>query len=153
MQLLIEKLENGTVIDRIGAFRGIEVLRILRLVPAEGERAKTEANGRIALVINVPSKHIGRKDILKIEGRRLEAADVNRIALLCPQARLNIIQNGKVVEKKEVALPDELVGVARCPNPRCISNESRMDGHFKVEPKGIRCRYCERRFYANELVL
>ena len=155
MQLLVENLENGTVIDRIGAFRGIEVLRILQLVPPEGKMdpETSGADTRIALVINVPSKRIGRKDILKIEGRRLGTQEVNRIALICPQARLNIIENGKVVEKKDVKLPRELVGVARCPNPRCISNESRVDGHFAVEPEGIRCRYCERRFHANELVL
>ena len=97
MPLLIERIQEGTVIDRIQAFRGIRVLEILKLIPPNSKQGEMKA--RIALVINVPSHHMGRKDILKIEGRELQPAEVNKIALIAPQARLNLIRDGKVAKK------------------------------------------------------
>lgn len=158
MPLMVERIENGTVIDRIDAYRGILVLEKLRLVPTDGSpeldapgAASSAAKPRMALLIHVPSRHMGHKDILKIEGRELDAADVNRIALLAPRARLNLIRAGKVASKQDVKLPSELRGLAACPNPQCVSQA--LSGYFHVERERLRCHYCERLFRSDELVL
>lgn len=163
MPLQVEKIQDGTVIDHIDAFRGLKVLEILGLVPdakslapAHSTAAKAVAstsNSRIALLINVPSRKMGRKDILKVEGRHLSASEVNKIALIAPHACLNDIKEGKVGHKQVVQLPHELEGIATCPNVQCVSVSEKLGGRFTTEPKGLRCRYCERLFRSNELVL
>ncbi len=147
---MVEKIENGTVIDRIDAYKGILVLEKLRLLPSLGAEG---ARPRMALLINVPSRHMGHKDILKIEGRELAASEVNKIALMSPRARLNVIQAGRVARKTDVKLPAELDGVAGCPNPQCVSQSEKLAGHFHVERERLRCKYCERLFRPDELVL
>ena len=152
MPLMVEKIENGTVIDRIDAYKGILVLEKLRLLPAPGQSGEGP-RPRMALLINVPSRHMGHKDILKIEGRELKAAEVNKIALMAPRARLNVIQAGRVASKTDVKLPSELLGVAGCPNPQCVSQPQNLPGHFHAEKERLRCHYCERLFRPDELVL
>ncbi|MEM3031276.1 MAG: aspartate carbamoyltransferase regulatory subunit [Candidatus Micrarchaeia archaeon] len=145
MPLAVEKIENGTVIDHITAGKGLRVLDIL------GIRSGFE--GRAALVMNVPSKKMGRKDIVKVEGKFLDEKDVDKIAVIAPQATLNIIRNGEVKEKRAVRLPSFISGVFRCPNPKCVTNFERMSSRFAVE-RGpmMRCSYCERAFSPDELV-
>ncbi len=172
MPLMVERIEQGTVIDRIEAFAGIHVLEILKLVPpasamggmplaspASGDKASRASSSaskpalpsRIALVINVPSRHMGRKDILKIEGRELKAIEVNKIALIAPRARLNVIREGKVTQKVDVKLPAKLEDIAACPNPSCISRLERGSSVFLTEKGRLRCLYCERLFSTYEL--
>ena len=151
MPLLIERIQEGTVIDRIQAFRGIRVLEILKLIPSSSKQGEMKA--RIALVINVPSHHMSRKDILKIEGRELQPAEVNKIALIAPQARLNVIRDGKVAKKQDVKLPAKLEDIAICPNPQCISRSERESSVFNNESGGLRCQYCERLFASSELLV
>ena len=151
MPLLIERIQEGTVIDRIQAFRGIRVLEILHLIPSG--KANDDMKSRIALVINVPSKHMGRKDILKIEGRELQPSEVNKIALIAPEARLNVIRGGKVGVKQDVKLPLKLEGIAVCPNPQCISRVEMENSIFNTESRGLRCQYCERLFAPTELLV
>ncbi|MEM4390219.1 MAG: aspartate carbamoyltransferase regulatory subunit [Candidatus Micrarchaeia archaeon] len=145
MPLVVEKIENGTVIDHITAGKGLRVLDILGIRPGY--------EGRVALVMNVPSKKMGRKDIVKIEGKFLDEREVNKIALIAPQATLNIIRAGEVSEKMAVKLPSSISGVFRCPNPRCITNFERMSSRFIIErgPR-MRCAYCERVFSPDEVV-
>ncbi len=144
--ILVEKIENGTVIDHIEAGRGLRVLQILGI--AEGA-----PSGRVALMVNVPSKKMGRKDILKIEGFFADSKSANKIALACPRARLNIIKKGKVVQKIDVRLPEGMEGIARCPNPQCITNsEPSTTTYFAREGGMLRCGFCERLFDAPELV-
>lgn len=143
-ELVVEKIENGTVIDHIPAGMGMKVLSIL----------KVAAGSKIALLMNVTSKRLGSKDILKISEKQLDEKEVNRIALVAPNATLNIIKNGSVVEKSVVCLPHELHGVARCPNPKCITNSERIETRFAQEEKNkFRCYYCEMLFDTNELSL
>jgi len=146
MPLTVEKIENGTVIDHITAGKGLRVLDIL------GIRAGFE--GRAALVMNVPSKKMGRKDIVKVEGRFLDEKDVDKIAVIAPQATLNIIKGGEVKEKGSVKLPRAIAGVFRCPNPKCITNFERIPSRFNVErgPR-MRCAYCERMFAPDEPIV
>ena len=143
-ELKVEKIENGTVIDHIPAGMGLKVLGILNV----GSGSKT------ALLMNVSSKNMGQKDIVKISGKMLDEREVDRIALAAPNATLNIIKGGSVAEKSVVQLPKELKGVAKCPNPKCITNGERMDTKFSQENKArFRCVYCEMLFEPKELVV
>jgi aspartate carbamoyltransferase regulatory subunit len=97
--------------------------------------------------MNVESKKLGKKDIVKVEDRELKEEEVNRIAMIAPAATINIIRDYKVVEKRHVDLPDEIVGVVRCQNPSCISNTSEpIKSRMLVKAKNpvlLRCIYCE----------
>jgi len=143
--LLVEKISDGTVIDRIDAGKGWRVLAMLGLNSGAPQ-------GRIALVVNVPSRHMGKKDILKIEGVYVEPKMANKIALISPQARLNIIKGSKVSKKLDVFLPDNVAGIGKCPNPKCISNSEKIETGFSRRDHHLRCRFCERLFNAEELV-
>jgi aspartate carbamoyltransferase regulatory subunit len=144
MPLIVEKIESGSVIDHIEAGRGLRVLNILGI--DEGYK------GRVALVMNAPSKKMGRKDIVKIEGRHVDEKTANKIALIAPKASLNLIEHSDVVEKHRIMLQKVLVGIFKCPNPRCITNFEAVDSEFRVEKEGLRCKYCERVFKAEELI-
>lgn len=141
--LSVEQIENGTVIDHIPPFRGLKVLSILGI----GENTK----GRVAIVMNVPSKTMGRKDIVKVEGVLLEEKHVDKVALIAPQATLNIIKGGKVSRKDKVELPPSVAGVFACPNPQCITNSEPVETIFTKKNGGLCCRHCERCFSADEL--
>jgi len=144
MALTVEKIENGTVIDHITSGKGMKVLAILKIDESYA--------GRVALVMNVPSKMMGKKDIVKIEGRHIDDKTANKIALLAPNANLNLIKNFEVIEKKQVKMPNVLIDIAPCPNPMCVANHERIESRFSVEKKGLRCGFCERLFRADELV-
>jgi aspartate carbamoyltransferase regulatory subunit len=100
--------------------------------------------------MNVPSKKIGRKDIVKIENKTLKREEVDKIALIAPHATWNVIKDFKVVKKSEIELPDMLEGILKCPNPKCITNANEpVKSKFMVEekePVKLRCYYCERLF-------
>jgi aspartate carbamoyltransferase regulatory subunit len=137
--LKVKTINNGTVIDHIAGGQALNVLKIL------GISGTTDAT--LSVVMNVVSRKLGRKDIVKVEDRELLEEEVNRIALIAPAASINIIRNYKVIEKRMVDLPDEIVGVVRCQNPNCISNtmepiKSRMLVKAK-NPVLLRCLYCE----------
>ena len=96
--------------------------------------------------MNVPSKRMGKKDIVKIEGRELKAEEVDKIALIAPNATINIIRDYKVVDKKRVQLPKVIKNIVRCANPACISNSNEpVQPTFYVEsqePLYLKCHYC-----------
>ena len=101
----------------------------------------------VSVAMNVKGK-TGKKDIVKIENRELARLEVDKIALIAPKATINIIRDYKVVEKHRVELPDEIIGIATCPNPTCISNfKEPTPARFRVIDKDtprIKCYYCER---------
>jgi aspartate carbamoyltransferase regulatory subunit len=139
VELRVKPIESGTVIDHIAGGQALNVLKIL------GISGTTEAT--LSVVMNVESKKLGRKDIVKVENRELKEEEVNKIALIAPAATINIIRDFKVIEKRNVDLPDEIVGVVKCQNPSCISNttepiRSRMIVKRK-NPVLLRCTYCE----------
>lgn len=146
-EMIVRKIENGSVIDHITAGKGLRVVNILNINPEE----------TAVLLMNVPSKKLGRKDIVKIENRELTSNEVNKISLIAPNATLNIVENGEVKEKKRVVLPDVLEDIVRCPNTNCItnSNEPIKTRFFveKREPIKIRCFYCEKIFNSEEIII
>ncbi|MCD6481362.1 MAG: aspartate carbamoyltransferase regulatory subunit [Thermoplasmata archaeon] len=139
-ELRVQPIKDGTVIDHIPPGNALKVLHILGM-----ERNLPESV--ISIAINVKGKR-GKKDIVKIENRELDTQEVNKIALIAPNATINIIRNYEVVEKHRVKVPDELVGIVKCGNPNCISNgREPVESRFIVksrEPLRIKCYYCER---------
>lgn len=134
--LEITSLNNGIVIDHIKNGIGIKIYNILHLENIEDE---------VALIMNAKSTSMGKKDILKIENNlhlNLEA-----IAILDPNATVNYIKNEKVIEKKEIELPDRIKGVISCQNPSCISTSEReVESVFELidrKEKMYKCSYCD----------
>ncbi|HYA33429.1 MAG TPA: aspartate carbamoyltransferase regulatory subunit [Candidatus Bathyarchaeia archaeon] len=138
-ELRVRSIRNGSVIDHITAGNALNVLRIL------GISGITAAI--VSVAMNVPSKKLafGRKDIVKIEDRELVPAEVDKIALIAPEATINIIRDFEVTQKKSVILPDLITNVVRCPNLNCISNSPEpIYSKFKVlDSFALRCDYCE----------
>jgi aspartate carbamoyltransferase regulatory subunit len=137
-ELRVSKIKDGTVIDHIRGGYALDVVNILGITGKE-KRVMT-------IAINVPSKHLGVKDIIKIEGKALNAEEVNRIALVAPRASINIIKDYTVVEKLEVKLPQTIEGIIKCGNPCCVSNNGepvKSKFHIKQdEPLVLKCHYC-----------
>ena len=138
--LRVAKIREGTVIDHISAGNALVVLRILGITGREGFI--------VSVAMNVPSKKLGRKDIVKIEGRELSREEVDKIALIAPRATINIIRDYKVVRKHRVRLPKVIKNIVRCINPACITNEREpVEPKFYVvseEPLRLKCHYCGR---------
>ncbi len=142
LELKIRKIKQGTVIDHIPPGKSLKVLRIL------GISEKTPYI--VSIGMNVPSKKIGKKDIVKVENKELSEKETNKLALVAPDATINIIEDYKVTKKYKVSLPSIIEGIIKCPNPNCISNYERIPSKFIVEkrkPLKLRCYYCERVIY------
>lgn len=146
-ELKVTAIKEGTVIDHIPAGKGLKVIEILKLLKTNG--------GALLLASNVSSKKLGKKDIVKIEGRFLSEEEVNKIALIAPKATVNIVRDFRVVEKFTVEIPGEIVGILRCANPNCVSNHEYTAPKFHViskEPLKVRCHYCERTMEEKEIL-
>ena len=139
-ELMVRRIKEGTVIDHIDEGKGLQVLDALRIDGQDGSL--------ITLAMNVPSGKSKKKDIIKVENKFLKDDDTNKIAIIASKATINIIKNYKLVEKRRVALPNEIDKIFRCTNPDCITNstehiESIMDVIDK-EGMVLKCRYCAR---------
>ncbi|WP_227373763.1 aspartate carbamoyltransferase regulatory subunit [Haladaptatus halobius] len=135
-ELRVSKIRNGTVIDHIRAGQALNVLAILGIDGSEGEA--------ISVGMNVPSDRMGRKDIVKVEGRELSQNEVDVLSLIAPDATINIIREYEVAEKHRLERPEQVVGVLSCPNSNCITTESEpVESKFAVLADGVRCEYCE----------
>ena len=138
-ELKITPIKNGTVIDHITAGCAIKVLHILKI--------PTFTSSVVSVAMNVTGK-MGKKDIVKVENRELDPHELDKLALIAPNATINIIREFEVVKKHKVELPSEIVGIAKCPNPTCVSNSREpVQSRFHVvgkDPPRIRCYYCER---------
>jgi len=138
-QLIVSKIKEGIVIDHIPAGKALKVLKILGIEGKEGYR--------VAMVMNVESRKLGKKDIVKIEGKFLSKKELDLISLIAPTATVNIVKNYEVVQKYKVELPEKIKGVIKCPNPNCITNRPReiAQPEFilrKKEPVKLECAYC-----------
>jgi aspartate carbamoyltransferase regulatory subunit len=137
-ELYVRKIKDGSVIDHITPGYALEVLRILGINGKEGEV--------FSAAINVQSKKHRSKDIVKIQDRELKPSEVDKIALIAPNATINIIRDYGVVSKKPVQLPATIRGILRCDNPSCVSNSREpVEAQFGVEqrePVRLRCYFC-----------
>ena len=146
-ELMVRRIKEGTVIDHIDEGKGLQVLDALRIDGHDGSL--------ITIALNVPSGKSKKKDIIKVENKFLKDDDTNKIAVISPKATINIIKNYKLIEKRRVALPNEIDRIFRCSNPDCITNstehmESVMDLIDK-ETMILKCRYCARILDVNEI--
>lgn len=142
--LKAKKIENGTVIDHIKAGHAPQLLKILGFEKPQDP---------VIILVNMDSKTLGKKDIIKIENKELNEEKINRIALVSPEATINIVKGSKVTKKLKAHLPDIIRGIAKCPNRNCISNfEATPTFHVK-EKQSFRCHYCERLLGIEELIL
>ncbi len=136
--LQVAALKEGTVIDHIPADKLFTVVNLLQL-------QKTEQN--ITIGNNFESQRLGKKGFIKVADRFFTDEEISRLSVVAPNVRLNIIRNYEVVEKKQVIMPDELCGIVKCANPKCITNNEPMKTIFHVTDKDngiLRCHYCEK---------
>lgn len=137
-ELKVSAIKDGTVIDHIPAKNLFKVISILGL--------ENIAN-QITFGTNLESQKLGRKSIIKVADKFFEDDEINKISLVAPQAKLNIIRNYKVVEKRTVEVPKEVVGIVKCVNPKCITNHQPITTRFTLtskQPLELRCHYCEK---------
>lgn len=137
-QLSVSAIKEGTVIDHIPAGSLFKVISILKL--DELETMVTFGN-------SFESKQLGKKGIIKLSEVFFDTEDINKIALVAPTAKLNIIRNYEVVEKMKVKIPDEVRGIIKCVNPKCITNNEPATTRFTVISKEhvkLKCHYCEK---------
>jgi len=139
-ELKIKRIKNGIVIDHIRAGQALNVCKILNISPGTQKV--------ISIAMNVESKKMGRKDILKIEERKLEIPEIHKIAIISPEATINVIENFEVKQKENVKLPEMISGIIKCQNPNCISNDPQEPVVSKFIRKGapnnffLQCYYC-----------
>lgn len=142
----VSAIKNGCVIDHIPAGQGLRILALLHLATFPKV---------VTVGLNLPSKRLGQKDIIKLEDRPISGEEESRIALLAPSATLVRIKNYRVVEKKTLETPAEIAGLLRCPNQNCITNCESMDTLFRVHRAGtqlrVQCAYCERVFRQQDM--
>lgn len=146
-ELQVAALQNGTAIDHIPSEQLFKVVSLLGI-----ENLKTP----VTIGYNLDSKKMGKKGILKIADKFFEEEEINRISLIAPNVKLNIIKDYEVVEKKLLHLPDELLGIVKCNNPKCITNNEPMKTHFIVIDKEkviLKCLYCELKTPKEDIVL
>ncbi len=142
-QLVVSKIREGTVIDHINAGRALLVLRIL------GINERTQET--VSMAMNVPSKKMGRKDIVKVEGKYISEEELNKIALISPNATINLVKDYEIQRKFKVKPPEVVEGILSCPNRMCISNAARepIVSRFYIRVEGgevvAKCHYCGRK--------
>ncbi len=137
-EITIPAIESGTVIDHIPSRQTFRIIRIID--PQEYEHV-------INVALNLESKKLGKKGLIKISGRILTPEEVDKIALLAPCATVSIIEDYAVKEKVQVKVPKVVEKIVKCPNPNCITNHEPVHTKFDVEqeePLKMRCYYCER---------
>lgn len=146
-ELRVPAIKNGSVIDHIPVEDLPKVVHLLDLFELEYP---------ITIGQNFKSAKLGRKGIIKVEEKLFSPEEVDMLALVSPEVVINTIQNYEVVEKIRVHLPSEIVGLVKCPNPKCITNNEPMVGKFEVldaEAGQLQCEYCMRKIERNEVKL
>ena len=135
---LVAAIENGTVIDHIPAEKTFQVATLLGI---------QELEGPVTIGNNFASQKVGRKGIIKVSDKFFTDDEISRLSVIVPNVVLSIIRDYEVVEKKTVVTPDELRGIVKCNNPKCITNNEPMATLFHVVNKDLRilkCHYCDK---------
>lgn len=144
--LLVRRIKNGTVLDHLTPGTSFKVLSALNIFD--------NYFNELTVAMNVPST-LGKKDIVKISKKFLTKDETDRIALIAPEATVNLVKNFVITEKRKVELPESFIGVFKCLNPTCISNSNEPILSsllvIKNNPVVIRCKYCDRLFKPEEL--
>ena len=137
-ELQVAALQNGTVIDHIPTDKLFTIVNLLKLMNVENN---------MTIGNNLESKKLGKKGIIKVADRFFTDEEISRLSVVAPNVKLNIISDYEVVEKKQVIMPDEIRGIVKCNNPKCITNNEPMATIFHVidkEQGTLKCHYCEK---------
>lgn len=139
--LAVAAIEKGSVIDHIPAGQGMQIVRLLKLASHKK---------KVTLGLNLPSRSLGYKDIIKVEEREISEEEANQIAIFAPKATINIIKSYQVEKKFVVTIPQSIIRILICPNSNCITNHEKVVTNFRVEPLGrkvnLQCNFCEKSF-------
>lgn len=142
----VSAIKNGTVIDHITAGQALRIINLLSL-----EHSKHT----ITLGMNLISKRVGRKDLIKIENRILTEGEANEIVVFAPDATINVIENFSVIKKINTRLPDVMRSVFICANPACITQTETVESYFHIKENKkqilLSCHYCEKTFNRNQV--
>ena len=146
-ELKVSAIKEGTVIDHLpceNAFRIVQVLELERF------------DNVMLIGLNLESRKMGQKSIIKVAGRFFTQAEIDKISLLAPDAVINIIKNYQVKEKIRPQIPDLIENIVRCANANCITNHDKVTSKFHVverKPLKLRCHYCERTIREQDIAL
>ena len=144
---LVAAIENGSVIDHIPAEKTFQVVNLLQL---------QKLVMPVTIGFNFSSKMVGSKGIIKVSDKFFTDDEISRLSVVAPNVVLNIIKDYEVVEKKKVVTPDELRGIVKCNNPKCITNNEPMETIFKVMDKEngiVKCHYCDKEQHIDKVEL
>ncbi len=135
--LSVSAIHNGSVIDHIPSGEVLKLISILKL-----------SEERLYLGLNLPSKRMGKKDLLKVHNLSLSESDLQHIAIFAPKATINIIQDYQIIKKLKATLPSVIHGVLKCPNENCITRHTPTKTRFHVkshkEKLYLSCDYCNK---------
>lgn len=146
---IVAAIENGTVIDHIPAAKTYQVASLLKL---------HNLDSQVTIGQNYISKKLGRKGIIKVEDKFFTQDEINQLSVVAHKVVLSVIRDYEVVEKMTVQLPEELKGIVKCNNPKCITNNEPMSTYFTVKDmRGsspmLKCRYCDKEQDINKVEL
>lgn len=144
---LVAAIENGSVIDHIPAEKTFQVVNLLQL---------QKLVMPVTIGFNFSSKMVGSKGIIKVSNKFFTDDEISRLSVVAPNVVLNIIKDYEVVEKKKVVTPDELRGIVKCNNPKCITNNEPMETIFNVMDKEngiVKCHYCDKEQHIDKVEL
>ena len=141
---LVAAIEHGTVIDHIPADKTYQVASLLGLF---------DLKTPVTIGINYPSQKVGNKGIIKVSDKFFSDDEISRLSVVAPKVILSIIRDYEVVEKKTVDTPNEIIGIVKCNNPKCITNNEPMPTHFHVTDGKLTCHYCEKEQDINKVEL
>jgi len=146
-ELQVAAIENGTVIDHIPAEKTYEVAHLLNL---------HDLDVPVTIGYNLPSSKISKKGIIKISDKFFTDEEISRLSVIAPKIVLNIIKDYEVIEKKRPHLPDVIIDIVKCNNPKCITNNEPMKTRFEVvnhHELELNCHYCNLKINKDEIVL
>jgi aspartate carbamoyltransferase regulatory subunit len=137
-ELKVSAIENGTVIDHIPSNAVFQVIRILKL---------DAFDSMVLFATNLESKKYGKKGLIKASNKFFQPEELNKIALVAPNASIIEIRDFQVTNKIWVEIPDKINGIVKCFNPNCVTNQEQLGSHFQVVDKEdikLKCHYCEK---------
>ncbi|MBP5777796.1 MAG: aspartate carbamoyltransferase regulatory subunit [Prevotella sp.] len=143
-EMLVAAIENGTVIDHIPSEKTYQVAQLLGL---------QNLGTPVTIGYNLLSKKLGKKGIIKVADKFFTDEEISRLSVVAPNIVLNIIHDYEVIEKKTVVTPEEIKGIVKCNNPKCITNNEPMTTHFHVANGLLTCHYCEKEQDINKVEL
>lgn len=139
--LPVSAIKNGTVIDHIRSGQAPRIMHLLKVF---------ESKNKVTVGLNLPSKLLQLKDLLKIENRELTSDEANEVVIFAPEATINIIKDFEVIKKVTTHLPHSIADVFLCPNPVCVTHNEPIESVFNIEDRGkqikLTCHYCEKVF-------